>query len=44
MEDPLSGWVSEDETYLVILLHRRGGYWLWRKPSEAYSRSCIRER
>jgi transposase len=35
--------IWSDETS-VILLHRRGGYRIWRTPSEAYSRSCIRER
>jgi len=32
-----------DETS-VVLLHRRGGYRLWRKADEAMVRSCIRER
>ena len=32
-----------DETS-VILLHRRGGYRVWRKADERFLRSCIRER
>jgi len=32
-----------DETS-VILLHRRGGYRIWRKADEKFVRSCIRER
>ncbi|EDN06634.1 predicted protein [Histoplasma mississippiense (nom. inval.)] len=28
----------------VILLHRRGGYRIWRTSKERFSRSCIRER
>lgn len=35
--------IWSDETS-VVLLHRRGGYRLWRRPDEAYTRSCIRER
>jgi len=32
-----------DETS-VVLLHKRGGYRVWRKTDEAFVRSCIRER
>lgn len=32
-----------DETS-VVLLHRRGGYRIWRSKHEAFLRSCIRER
>jgi transposase len=32
-----------DET-AVVLLHRRGGYRIWRKVDEAFVKSCIRER
>ncbi|KAH7471808.1 hypothetical protein FOMA001_g12984 [Fusarium oxysporum f. sp. matthiolae] len=42
----LEDWKSviwSDETS-VILLHRRGGYRIWRKPEERVTRSCIRER
>ncbi|CAI0645621.1 unnamed protein product [Colletotrichum noveboracense] len=35
--------IWSDETS-VVLLHRRGGYRLWRRPDEAFARSCIRER
>jgi transposase len=35
--------IWSDETS-VILLHRRGGYRVWRTPQEALLRSCIRER
>ena len=35
--------IWSDETS-VVLNHRRGGYRVWRKPEEAFSRSCIRER
>ena len=35
--------VWTDETS-VILLHRRGGYKIWRKSDEACKKSCIRER
>ncbi|KAJ3495529.1 hypothetical protein NLG97_g3332 [Lecanicillium saksenae] len=35
--------IWSDETS-VILLHRQGGYQIWRQPKEAFSRSCIRER
>jgi hypothetical protein len=32
-----------DET-AIVLLHRRGGYRVWRKVDEAVVKSCIRER
>lgn len=32
-----------DETS-IVLLHRRGGYRLWRQPEEKVQKSCIRER
>ncbi|RKK19273.1 hypothetical protein BFJ66_g17761 [Fusarium oxysporum f. sp. cepae] len=35
--------IWSDETS-VILLHRRGGYRIWRKAEERVTRSCIRER
>ncbi|KAK6857764.1 hypothetical protein PG995_005463 [Apiospora arundinis] len=35
--------ISSDET-AVVLLQRRGGYRIWRKPEEALVKSCIRER
>ncbi|EQB44548.1 hypothetical protein CGLO_16699 [Colletotrichum gloeosporioides Cg-14] len=35
--------IWSDETS-VVLLHRWGGYCLWRRPDEAYTCSCIRER
>jgi hypothetical protein len=35
--------IWSDETS-VILLHRRGGYRIWRKAEERVLRSCIRER
>lgn len=35
--------IWSDETS-VVLLHRRGGYRLWRTSDEAVVRSCIRER
>ncbi|KAF4414769.1 hypothetical protein FACUT_13982 [Fusarium acutatum] len=35
--------IWSDETS-VILLHRRGGYRIWRKSDERFVRSCIRER
>ena len=35
--------IWSDETS-VILLHRRGGYRVWRTKDEAFVRSCIRER
>ena len=35
--------IWSDETS-VVLLHRRGGYKIWRKADEAFVRSCIRER
>ena len=35
--------IWSDETS-VILLHRRGGYRIWRMPKEKFLRSCIRER
>lgn len=35
--------IWSDETS-VVLLHRRGGYRVWRKVDEAFVRSCIRER
>ncbi|KAJ5646675.1 hypothetical protein N7490_003047 [Penicillium lividum] len=35
--------IFSDETS-VILLHRRGGYRIWRMKDEAFTRSCIRER
>jgi transposase len=35
--------IFSDETS-VILLHRRGGYRVWRSKDEAFLRSCIRER
>ena len=35
--------IWSDETS-VILLHRRGGYRVWRKADERFVRSCIRER
>ena len=35
--------IWSDETS-VILLHRRGGYRIWRSKDEAFVRSCIRER
>ena len=35
--------IWSDETS-VVLLHRRGGYRVWRKADEAFVRSCIRER
>jgi hypothetical protein len=35
--------IWSDETS-VVLLHRRGGYRVWRQPSEAFLRSTIRER
>lgn len=35
--------IWSDETS-VVLLHRRGGYRIWRKADEAFVRSCIRER
>jgi transposase len=34
-------WSNETS---VVLLHRRGGYRIWRRSSEAFVRSCIRER
>jgi transposase len=42
----LEDWMNviwSDETS-VVLLHRRGGYRIWRKADEAVVRSCIRER
>lgn len=35
--------IWSDETS-VVLLHRRGGYRVWRTPQERLVRSCIRER
>lgn len=35
--------IWSDETS-VVLLHRRGGYRVWRTPEERFVRSCIRER
>ncbi|KAJ5711662.1 hypothetical protein N7488_005818 [Penicillium malachiteum] len=35
--------IWSDETS-VVLLHRRGGYRVWRTSSERFVRSCIRER
>jgi transposase len=35
--------IWSDETS-VILLHRRGGYRIWRRAEERFLRSCIRER
>ena len=35
--------IWSDETS-VILLHRRGGYRVWRTSKEAFVQSCIRER
>jgi transposase len=35
--------IWSDET-AVVLLHRRGGYRIWRKSDERFLRSCIRER
>lgn len=35
--------IWSDETS-VVLLHRRGGYRVWRKSDERFLRSCIRER
>ena len=35
--------IWSDETS-VLLGHRRGGYRVWRLPSEAFTKSCIRER
>ena len=35
--------IWSDETS-IVLLHRRGGYRVWRTKEEALSRSCIRER
>ncbi|RKK06469.1 hypothetical protein BFJ65_g18666 [Fusarium oxysporum f. sp. cepae] len=35
--------IWSDETS-VVLLHRRGGYRIWRLPEERFLRSCIRER
>ena len=35
--------IWSDETS-VVLLHRRGGYRIWRKADERFLRSCIRER
>ena len=35
--------IWSDETS-VILLHRRGGYRIWRRADERFLRSCIRER
>ena len=35
--------IWSDETS-IILLHRRGGYRVWRTKEEVYVRSCIRER
>lgn len=35
--------IWSDETS-VVLLHRRGGYRIWRRSHEAFVRSCIRER
>ncbi|KAK5998492.1 hypothetical protein PT974_00871 [Cladobotryum mycophilum] len=35
--------IWSDETS-VVLLHRRGGYRIWRTKEEAFVRSCIRER
>lgn len=35
--------IWSDETS-IILLHRRGGYRVWRKADERFLRSCIRER
>jgi transposase len=35
--------IWSDET-AVVLLHRRGGYRIWRKADERFVRSCIRER
>lgn len=35
--------IWSDET-AVVLLHRRGGYRIWRKADEAFVKSCIRER
>lgn len=35
--------IWSDETS-IILLHRRGGYRVWRRSDEAFTRSCIRER
>lgn len=34
-------WTNETS---VVLLHRRGGYRIWRSKDEAFLRSCIRER
>ncbi|KAJ0127189.1 Uncharacterized protein HZ326_29705, partial [Fusarium oxysporum f. sp. albedinis] len=42
----LEDWKSviwSDETS-VVLLHRRGGYRVWRRAEERFLRSCIRER
>lgn len=35
--------IWSDET-AIVLLHRRGGYRIWRRAEEAFIRSCIRER
>lgn len=35
--------IWSDET-AVVLLHRRGGYRIWRKADELFLKSCIRER
>jgi hypothetical protein len=34
-------WLDETS---IVLGHRRGGYWVWRRPYEAYVRSYVRER
>jgi transposase len=41
--DDFKNVIWSDETS-VILLHRRGGYRIWRTKDEAFNRSCIRER
>jgi transposase len=41
--DDFKNVIWTDETS-VILLHRRGGYQIWRTKDEAFLRSCIRER
>ena len=35
--------IWSDETS-IVLLHRRGGYRVWRTKEEAFAKSCIRER
>jgi Transposase len=44
-------WIPEDwkkviwsDETSIILLHRRGGYRIWRRANERFLRSCIRER